>query len=74
MKDTLDRERLAEASFRKHAANHKGRPHFHAHQCRQASAKKLRAAKDAELERVKYWRQFKDRVRAYWTGGADTHP
>lgn len=74
MRDPQDRERLAEASLRKHAAVHKGRPHFHAHQKRARSKAKLDAARAAEKLRVASARKLKAKVRAYWRGEADNHP
>lgn len=69
-----DRERLAEASFRKRAAAHKGRPHSYAHQRRRQAAKRLAEAKTTERARVGRMRRLKDQIAAYWRGEREDHP
>lgn len=73
-KDPSDRERLAEASFKKKAAKHKGRPHFHAYQKRQReAAAKAEAVACAEKTARRYGRYIEE-VRAYWAGLRPDHP
>jgi len=68
-----DRERLAEASYRKRAAQHKGRAHFRAFQKRQRAAARRKAGEEkAARNRVIYGR-YVERVRAFWAGLGD-HP
>ncbi len=73
-KDRNDRERLADASFKKKAAKHKGRNHFHAYQKRQREAIKAveRAARAEKTART--YAGYVEAVRAYWAGLRPDHP
>lgn len=69
-----ERERLATASFRKKAAVHKGRCHFHAYQRRQQIAAKKIENEKAKAAKIVARRRALEAVRAYWRGERDNHP
>lgn len=69
-----EREKLAEASYRKRSAKHKGRPHFYAYQKRQREKEALDGAKETERVRVGRFKKFKGQVADYWSGRIKDYP
>jgi len=68
------REDLAARKFNMGKANHKGRCHLSNQKRRQIKQNKTQQAIQSRKNTDENFREFKARVRAYWSGEAEHYP
>lgn len=68
------REDLAARKLSMTKASHKGRCHLSNQKRRQIKQQKFQQAIQMRKNTDETFREFKDRVRAYWKGEAEQHP